>query len=187
MARATVYIILFRGVGGATQLPVKELRERLTKAGFQNVATYISSGNAIVKSPLPREEVIAEIARVCKKHFGFEKAIFAPTLPEWQKVIKGNAFPKFAEGKYLHAALLETAPTRENIARLEALAAEGKDEGFVVKGKVAYLHTPHGLSVSKLGEKFDKWIGVVNTARNWNSVLKLCEMAEAAEKTKEHP
>lgn len=184
MAAATdVFIILFRGVGGATQLPVKTLREQLTKAGFQNVATYINSGNAIVKSELPRHEVIAEIARMCKKHFGFEKAIFAPTLREWKKVIKGNPFPKYAEGKHLHAALLEKAPTKENVARLEALAAEGKDEGFVVKGMVAYLHTPHGLSVSKLGEKFDKWIGVVNTARNWNSVLKLAEMAEAAGKT----
>ncbi len=37
------YIILFRGVGGATQLPVAPLREALTKAGFENVATYTAA------------------------------------------------------------------------------------------------------------------------------------------------
>ena len=47
---ATVYIILFRGVGGATQLPTKPLREALTAAGFKDVATYINSGNAVLSS-----------------------------------------------------------------------------------------------------------------------------------------
>jgi len=44
--------------------------------------------------------------------------------------------------------------------------------------RVAYLHTPHGFGASKFAVKFDKGIGVANTARNWNTVLKLMEMAE---------
>ena len=35
-------------------------------------------------------------------------------------------------------------------------------------------------SLPKLGEKFDKGIGVGNTARNWNTVLKLQELAKKA-------
>ena len=53
----TIYILLFRGVGGATQLPTAPLREKLTEAGFRNVATYINSGNAILASPKDRETV----------------------------------------------------------------------------------------------------------------------------------
>lgn len=30
-------------------------------------------------------------------------------------------------------------------------------------------------------EKFDKWIGVTYTARNWNTVLKLAELGRVAE------
>ena len=78
--KATVYLILFRGVGGKTQLPVKELREKLTAAGFENVATYINSGNAIVRSWMNQKKVIATIAELCRKEFDFDKAIFAPTL-----------------------------------------------------------------------------------------------------------
>lgn len=78
-----VYILLFRGVGGATQLPVAPLREALTGAGFENVATYINSGNAVLRSHLAREKVIATVAKLCEDKFGFTKAIYAPTLDEW--------------------------------------------------------------------------------------------------------
>jgi uncharacterized protein (DUF1697 family) len=73
----TVYVLLFRGVGGATQLPVAPLREALTGAGFENVATSINSGNAVLRSHLPREKVIAAVAKTCGEKIGFTKAIYA--------------------------------------------------------------------------------------------------------------
>src|SRR5436190_8358802 len=92
----TVYLILFRGVGGKTQLPVQALREKLTAAGFENVATYINSGNAIVRSRMNRKQVIATIAELCRTQFDFYKAIFAPTLAEWEDLIAGNPFARSA-------------------------------------------------------------------------------------------
>ncbi|MGC3956939.1 MAG: DUF1697 domain-containing protein [Verrucomicrobiota bacterium] len=179
--KATVYLILFRGVGGKTQLPVAALREKLTKAGFENVATYINSGNAIIRSRLNRSKVIATIAELCRKHFDFDKAIFAPTLAEWNDVIARNPFAKAATNAptTVHAALLESLPKLEDIERIRALAVKGEDIK-VIEG-VAYLHTPNGFGTCKMAEKFDKWIGVTNTARNWNTVLKLAELGRAAE------
>jgi uncharacterized protein (DUF1697 family) len=175
----TVYILLFRGVGGATQLPTKPLREALAKAGFENVGTYINSGNAYLKTGMPRAKMLETVAQICRKEFGFTKDIYAPTLAEWRKLIRQNPFQgKFTEGRFLHAAVLEKAPSKEAIAALQAIAVEG--EGVEVIDKVAYLNTPGGLSQSKLGMKFDKGLGVPNTARNWNTVLKLLELAEKA-------
>jgi uncharacterized protein (DUF1697 family) len=179
--KRTVYLILFRGVGGKTQLPVQTLREELTKAGFENVATYINSGNAIVRSRLSRKKVIAAIANLCRTHFGFEKAIFAPTLAEWDEVIARNPFSKAAANAptTVHAALLESAPKSEDVKRIRDCAVKG-EEIEIVDG-VAYLHTPHGFGTSKMAAKFDQWIGVTNTARNWNTVLKLAELGRLAE------
>jgi uncharacterized protein (DUF1697 family) len=179
--KATVYLLLFRGVGGKTQLPVKALREELSTTGFENVATYINSGNAIVRSRLSRQKVIATVAALCREHFDFDKAIFAPTLAEWDALIADNPFPEAAKEAptTVHAALLESTPRTEDVQRIRACAMEG--EGFEIVGEVAYLHTPHGFGKSKLAEKFDKWIGVTNTARNWNTVLKLAELGRAAE------
>ena len=179
--KRTVYLILFRGVGGKTQLPTKILREKLTEAGFENTATYINSGNAIVRSRLARKKVISTIADLCREHFDFDKAIFAPTLEEWDDLIARNPFAKAAETAptTVHAAVLAGPPKPADIERIRSHAAEGEEIEIV--GEVAYLHTPHGFGKSKLAEKFDKTIGVTNTARNWNTVLKLAELGRAAE------
>lgn len=181
LMKYTVYLILFRGVGGKTQLPVQQLRAALTKAGFEHVATYINSGNAIVRSRLSQKKVITTIAELCHKEFDFEKAIFAPTLEDWNEVIANNPFAKAASAAptTVHAALLDGTPRIEDVERIRALAVEG-EEIKIIDG-VAYLHTPHGFGRCKLAEKFDKWIGVTNTARNWNTVLKLAEIGRAAE------
>src|SRR4051812_48823854 len=115
--KPTVYIILFRGVGGKTQLPVQALREKLTEAGFENVTTYINSGNAIVRSPLNRKKVIATIVELCHTQFAFDKAIFAPTLAEWDDLIARNPFAEAAAKAptTVHAALLEGTPRAEDI------------------------------------------------------------------------
>ena len=175
----TAYILLFRGVGGATQLPTAPLREALTVAGFENVATYINSGNAVLRSHLPRAKVIAAVAAICRDRFGFTKAILAPTLEEWSALIDNNPFPQaVATPTCLHAAVLAGKPAAEAVSRLQEFAAAG--EGIEVVGNVAYLHTPGGFGRSKLAAKFDKGISVVNAARNWNTVLKLMELVRKA-------
>lgn len=172
----TVFIILFRGVGGATQLPVKPLREKLADAGFVDVATYINSGNAVLVSDRPRTDTVDAVASICAREFGFGKDIYAVTLAEWEELIDNNPFPDAVEvPKFLHAAVLAAAPQNEAVETLRGHAGEG--EKIAVVGKVAYLHTPNGFGRSKLAEKFDKGIGVANTARNWNTVLKLADLA----------
>jgi len=57
-----------------------------------------------------------------------------------------------------------------------------KGEDIKVIEGVAYVHTTNGFGTCKMAEKFDKWIGVTNNARNWNTVLKLAELGRSAEK-----
>jgi uncharacterized protein (DUF1697 family) len=175
----TAYILLFRGVGGATQLPTAPLREALTAAGFENVVTYINSGNAVLRSNLSREKVIERVAEICKDRFGFTKTIFAPTMDEWSTLIDNNPFPDAVKvPKSLHAAVLVEKPAKDAVDRLRVFATAS--EGIEVVGRVAYLHTPDGFGRSKLALKFDKGIGVANSARNWNTVLKLMELVRKA-------
>jgi uncharacterized protein (DUF1697 family) len=179
MSGATVYIVLFRGVGGATQLPTARLREKLAEAGFENAGTYINSGNAYLKTDMPRGEMLKIVVDICKREFGFDKAILGLSLAEWRKLIRDNPFPEGEkDGKTLHAFALETAPAADRIAKLEELATSR--ERLKVVGKVLYLHLPDGFGTSKLAVRADKVIGVTATARNWNTVLKLRELAEAA-------
>ncbi|MEO5802761.1 MAG: DUF1697 domain-containing protein, partial [Verrucomicrobiota bacterium] len=128
-----------------------------------------------------RKKVITTVAELCRTQFDFDKAIFAPTLAEWDDLIARNPFAKAAANAptTVHAALLESAPKAEDLERIRICAVKG--EAIEVIEGVAYLHTPHGFGRCKMAEKFDKWIGVTNTARNWNTVLKLAELGRAAE------
>lgn len=181
----TTFLLLFRGVGGPVQLPVAELRAALTRAGFKQATTYINSGNALVRSSLSREETLAKVAEICLKKFKYDRPIFAPTAAEWATVIQQDPFPKKAEGKHVHAVLLAEKPDAAAIEKLLAFAVEGEDiqvlKSPIGAYHVAYLHTPNGFGTSKLAEKFDKSLGVVKTARNWNTVLKMHALAQALE------
>ena len=176
----TVFIVLFRGVGGATQLPTKPLREALGKAGFGNVATYINSGNAVLSSDRGLKETSAAIAAICRDEFGFKKDIMLVARADWAKLIKQNPFPQAVDKPTtLHAFVLDRAPKKEAIEALMARAAT--HEAVVVKGKVLYFHAPEGFGTSKLPPVIDRTLGVVSTARNWNTVMKLMELAEGVE------
>ena len=95
-------------------------------------------------------------------------------------MIANNPFPNaLATPKFLHAALLASAADAARIKAIQAIAVDG--EQLKVVKCVAYIHTPNGFGTSKMAAKFDKGIGVVNTARNWNTVLKLHELALALE------
>ena len=70
--------------------------------------------------------------------------------------------------------------TRPSKAALDAFALppSGRDE-LVVDGKEIYVHTPDGYAQTKYtGTFLERRLGVVSTTRNWNTVTKLCRLAE---------
>lgn len=177
----TIFIVLFRGVGGATQLPTRPLREALTKAGFRNVATYINSGNAILSTALGAGEVAAQVATITRRECGFDKEIMVVSRAAWAKLARNNPFPEAVDAPTtLHLFVLSASPAKDAVTALAAKATG--TERFVVEGKTLYLHTPDGMGRSKLAAVIDRTLRVVSTARNWNTVLKLKQMANDAAK-----
>jgi uncharacterized protein (DUF1697 family) len=174
-----VFIVLFRGVGGETKLPTAPLREALTDAGFRNVVTYIASGNAVLTSDLPANAVRARVAAIAKEKFGFSKEIMVLTRKAWAELIAKNPFPEAVDHPTtLHAFALASRPSKDAVAALSAKASP--HERVSVSGKVLYFHAPEGLGTSKLPPAIDRTLKVTTTARNWNTVLKLAELAKQA-------
>jgi uncharacterized protein (DUF1697 family) len=177
--REKTFIVLFRGVGGKTQLPTKPLRAALGEAGFRNVATYIASGNAVLTTALSAGQARRRIAEIAREKFGFTKAVMLVPLPAWSRLIARNPFPEAASAPTtLHAFILEEAPPTDRVAALTARAAP--TERIEVEGKVLYFHAPEGFGPSKLPPLVDKTLATESTARNWNTVLKLENLAKQA-------
>ena len=138
-----VFIVLFRGVGGPTQLPTAPLRKALGDAGFGNVSTYINSGNAVLSSGHAATETHARIADIAKADFGFEKEIMLVSRPDLERLIDENPFPEAVDQPTtLHAFVLQKVPAQSAVEALTGRLAP--HEHLVVKGNFLYLHVPTG-------------------------------------------
>jgi len=134
----TVFVVLFRGVGGATQLPTGPLRAALADAGFENVATYINSGNAVVRSPWAAERSHKAIVSLARDLFGFEKDVFLRSREQWRAAVEGNPYPEAGEKPTsVHFFALERAPSADAVEALRARLSPG--ERIHVDGDTMYM------------------------------------------------
>jgi uncharacterized protein (DUF1697 family) len=173
----TSWIILFRGVGGDTLLPVQPLKAALVEEGFESVVTYINTGNVLLTSNDTPKRIVKRVARIALEHFGFSKHIMIVSRAEWAKLITQNPFRlAVSEPAKLHAYVLERPPDTEAVKALEQKAIG--PEQFEIRGRVLYYYTPQGVSNARLHPKIEKTLKVAATARNWNTVLKLDHLAK---------
>jgi uncharacterized protein (DUF1697 family) len=173
-----IYIGLFRGinVGGKNILPMRELVSILKEIGYENIRTYIQSGNVVFSSKkIIGPNAADEISREIERKIGFSPKVVILSAKQLQNSINNNPFPTI-DGKALHFFFLESLPESPDIERLKLLKA--KSEKFALEGRVFYLHAPEGVGRSKLAAAVEKSIGVPLTARNWNTVNKLSKMVE---------
>jgi len=167
------YIVLFRGinVGGKNILPMKELSTFLEENGFQNVKTYIQSGNVVLQA---KRVLRAELATLISGKFGFKPEVFVLDKSEFDSSIKNNPFHP-AEGKFAHFYFCSKAP-KLDAGKTEKYLADSEE--YKIKNKVFYLFAPKGIGRSKLVANIESCLGVPATGRNLNTVNKLKEMIE---------
>jgi uncharacterized protein (DUF1697 family) len=172
------YIALFRGinVGGKNRLPMNELVAIFQALGYENVQTFIQSGNVVFSSnEKVGEKEASRISSEIAVKRGFEPTILILSEKQLQDAIYHNQFPT-GEGKALHFFFLESMPNQANLKRLNALKSEAEE--FQLVDKVFYLYAPDGIGRSKLASAVEKTLGVALTARNWNTVSKVAAMAK---------
>jgi uncharacterized protein (DUF1697 family) len=174
----TTYVALLRGINlaGRRKVAMPDLREALAEAGFEDVATYIQSGNIVLNSGKPATRLRTELEKVIEDRFGFAVPVILRSRKQLDSVIAANPFPEPSDPRLLHVVFLEKAASAAAVKKLAA-SATGSDEVKSV-GKELYLNTPDGFGRSKLAAALAKDpSGITGTARNWRTVLKLAEMA----------
>lgn len=173
-------IILFRGMNtGGVRAPVGEQREMAEKMGLKNPRTLQASGNLVVESALATDRLEADIEAAMDKTFGLKIAAMARTPEQWSRLIAANPFPKQAAA---HPAKVLAMVMKDGIkpGALEACRdlAEG-GEAVEATGGVLYFWFPNGQGQSAIFKKATPRMLGMGTGRNWNTVLKLAEMAGA--------
>jgi uncharacterized protein (DUF1697 family) len=154
------------------------LREAVSGLGYDDVVTYVQSGNVVLSAPARQGLAVEKaISEAIASGLGLNIKVVVRTPTELAKVLKSNPFADSgATGTQLHVAFLDRAPAAAEIARIDPARSPGDE--VVVAGREAYLFLPNGAGRSKLTNDYlERQLRVTATARNWNTVAKLHDLA----------
>ena len=174
-------IALLRGINvGGKVLKMADLKDAVSPLGLADVKTYLQSGNMVFRTPEADDDVLADlISKAILAHKSMDVTVMVRSAETWSRIVTANPYPQAAEfPKTVHAFILDRMP---EAARLETLAAKeaGREEWTIVDGTL-YLHTPDGFGKSVLGNLVERTLKVPMTARNWNTVLALRDLANGS-------
>jgi len=181
-----VLISMLRGVNllRHNRIKMDALRDLYASLKFEDPSTYVQSGNVIFRAKEKNSPALAQkIQNAIERKFGFRPAVILRTPEEFRKTIAANPF---AGRRDLNpASLLVTFFAAEPSAgaRARLLALKPDPEELHLIGREVYIYFPAGIGRSKLQwSSLEKKLETPpGTARNWNSVTKMLEMAEQLE------
>lgn len=172
------YVVLLRGInlGSKRRVAMADLRELLEGLGYDDVRTHLQSGNVVLRATATAAEVKKQVEGALATHCGFDVDVVVRTKAQLDKVIRQNPFMDKAtdNARYL-VVFVEKAPPAAWRRGIDA--GDYEPDEVAVHGKEIYLWLPKGVHDSKLArEATGKGVGAA-TARNWNVVTKLAELA----------
>ena len=173
------YVALLRGinVGGNTMIKMEELRKTFEALGFENVVSYINSGNLAFDARKTSEtNLVKKIEAAVEKLIDKRVQVMVREQTDIERVVAANPFDgKYQSHKEMHVLFLKSELSDEQISWLTESAPSG--EHFQVSGREIYCHLPMGVADSYLGRGlFEKKLKAPVTARNWRTVEKLAEL-----------
>lgn len=173
------YIALLRAinVSGKNKIAMADLRNVFTRHGFENVTTYLQSGNVDFQSSTKPDAGVIETA--IEETFGLKVPVHILSQKELKQVFTGNPFltEEKVDADRCYVTFLFQNPETSLIARLEVPA--GETARFRSADQHIYLHCPHGYGRTKLNNQFyEKRLMVAATTRNWRTVTALVEICQ---------
>jgi len=178
----TRFIGLLRGinVGGHNKIPMAELRALCTEIGWDEVRTYIQSGNIVFAANGSTKSLENALEQSIERRFGLRISVVVRRANDWSAYVERNPFPDAArkEPKLLALGLAKVTPNSSALNDLQERAANG--EQLAQTRDVLWIHFPNGIARSKLTpDLMARLVGSPVTLRNWRTVLKLKELYES--------
>ena len=177
-----VLISMLRGVnlGSHNRVKMDALRALYESLNLEDPRTYVQSGNVIFRTGEKNLAALAnKIQDAIEREFKFRPEVVLRTASELRQTVAANPFAGRGDiepGK-LVVTFLVAQPRPEASDKLANL--KKYPEELHLKGRDLYTYFPNGLGRSKLPwSSLGELLGTNGTARNWNSVVKMLEMAE---------
>ena len=160
-----------------SRVSMPALRDLLTELGYEDVRTYLQSGNVVLTSRKAPARLAKELEQAVADELGVTPRVVVRTRTELAAVVRRDPFGSLAtDPKRYQVTFLSEAPAPEVVAEVEN--TDCGDERVVFSGREAYAWHPNGIQKSKLARELGRALRAEGTARNWNTVTKLLELAD---------
>ena len=178
----TTHLALLRGinVSGHNMIKMEALKKALENGGFQEVETYIQSGNVFVNT---LEESTAKVGFIIKqeifKTFGHDVPVVVIGKQDLEACFQNNPFLKLKEldSKKLYVAFVSKELRGDNINDLK-ISQFKPDEASIDATRI-FIKYAVGAGKTRLDQKYiEKKLNLTATIRNWNTVTQLLKMYE---------
>ena len=172
------YVAFLRGinVGGKNKVKMETLREVCASLGFQNVKTYINSGNVIFETTKTENGKLAEtLEKAIENEFALKIKVIVRQISEIENIVKNNPFAgQFENDKDLHVFFLDEELSTEKRELL--LSNNNENEMYSVQNREIFCLLRVSVLDSLMGKDYiAKKLKVSATARNWRTVNKILE------------
>ncbi|PWB25431.1 DUF1697 domain-containing protein [Flavobacterium sp. HTF] len=177
-----VHLCLLRGinVSGHNMMKMEALKTMLESLGFQNVRTYLQSGNVFVDT---EEESASKVGFMIKQEifrvFGHEVPAIVIAKEDLELCFKNNPFvkEKDIDIKKLYVVFVASVLKKENIHDLK-ISQFKPDEAVIDENRI-FIKYAIGAGKTRLELKYiEKKLNITGTIRNWNTVTNLLKMYE---------
>ena len=162
-------------VGGHHIIKMDALRKLYESLGLRNPRTFIQSGNVVFETDEKNEALLAKrIEDEIERLYKFRPLAIQRTVAELKKATEQNPFAGRSgiEPEKLHVIFLAKDPNLE-------VQFNADPEEVQIRGREMYIFFPDGMGRSKLRiPTLEKALQTQGTARNWNTVNKLLELAQ---------
>jgi uncharacterized protein (DUF1697 family) len=176
-------VALLRGinVGKSTRVSMADLRELLSGAGYGEIRTHLQSGNVVLAAEATGADLEQELEALLHAQLSSPIRVVVRSAGELAAIMEADPLRDVADNpsrKQVSFLRAELEP-----AAAEALETAARDlapERLVVRGREIYTWHPDGMQKSPTARLLtDQRLQMTVTARNWNTVVKLCELVTA--------
>lgn len=176
------YVALLRGinVGGKNLIRMPALKACFEADGFEDVATYIQSGNVLFSSPETRgTELARTIEATLSETFGYAATVVVRSRRQMRAIVDRAPKGFGAEpAKYRYDVIFLKDPLTAKAAITSVPAKEGVDEAHAGTGVLYFSRLTSKATQSRLSRIISSPIYPSVTIRNWNTTTKLLAMMD---------
>lgn len=167
-------------MSGHRMIKMDALRQLYSDLGFENVKTYIQSGNVVFQfKQIDNKKLADRIEKEITKRFEFQVPVLVKEINELKEIVNQNPFLKdnSKDISFLHVTFLSDIPTKENLNKI--INGQYQQDEFQIFEKSVYLYCPNSYSNSKLTNSFfESKLKVTATTRNWKTTNELINISD---------